>query len=139
MPEKSAPVSHLLHTAADLMDEHGWMIGAYWEAPINDIIKDGEYVGGMMCTEGAIRAASTLIWEREKRSEDRQVLVNHSLNTMSAMAAVAELVPSEIIPRRPDGTPAVVSIPWWNDGHCTSKEDAVTLLRDAAIKTEPDS
>lgn len=144
MPEKSLGVSALLDLAADLMDEHGWRIGTFYSVPMEQAIDDEHnYVGGAMCTEGAIRAASSLIWADELRKDDRQ-LGQRRREVKSAYAAVAELIPAW---ENSDGSPVVdgsdggsiYRIPWWNDSKCCSKAEAVGILRDAATKTRPDS
>lgn len=136
MPEKSHAVSEVLDLAADLMDEHGWQVGEYFDVPMSDILTPkGEYVGGTMCTEGAIRAASSLIWSDELRRDVRNMGARR-LECHAAFAAVAELIPED--QAIPPGA-RLHSIPWWNDTHCTSKDEAIALLRDAATKTRPDA
>lgn len=136
MLTKHSGVSALLDLAADLMEEHGWRTGTYWDAGDGEVITNNEYTGGAMCTEGAIRAASTLIWSEEMRRDDRRLFTRRQ-ETEDAFKSVAELVPDD--QRHPTLSGSVFAIPWWNDTHCCSKEEAVSLLRDAATKTRPDS
>lgn len=124
-------VSAILDLAADLMQEHGWIQGEYWaEQTYSTIITDdAEYRGGAMCTEGAIRAASTIIYGKARREDGRLALTTLRDETRRAFEAVADIV----------GGGSMWTIPAWNDETCCSQEQAVSVLRDAATKTRPDS
>jgi hypothetical protein len=143
MPEKRADVSALLDLAADLMEEFGWQTDEYYESNDGVIVTaNAEYVGGSMCTEGAIRAANRLMYMSEgKDSTTRDVFyAGHNHIVEMARDAVRDLIPPD--PRllsETDGGTIIKNIPWWNDEHCCSQEEAIGVLRDAATKTRPDA
>lgn len=138
MADKHAGVSALLDLAADLMDEHGWQVGDYFEVAGIDLIDEaGEYHGGMMCTEGALRAANAVLYGRPRRANRELFNPETHAEIDAARDAVREMVPLAEKYRR--GHSIIFSLPWWNDNQCCSKSEAVGVLRDAATKTRPDA
>lgn len=109
----------VLDLAADLMEEHGHLRGLYWA-------NGGPWMGGPMCTEGAVIVAHQQVYS------DVILTPSHRVFVLAMSQLEAQL------PSWPTAT-GKSKVPWWNDEHCSSKEEAVQLLRDTAIKTRPDA
>ena len=90
-------------TAANYMEKRGWTRNSDRD------------IKGQVCLRGALRMA------RELGEEGGDYVYSLSDYTR-AMASVADHI----------GPRAGAGIPYWNDNFCTSKEEAVALLRKSA-------
>lgn len=142
---KSTRLAAIIDFAADLVEQHGWIKGEMWEHavhfPADDVIKPvvgGEYQGGAMCTEGALRTADLMVHTDITYPNQSEIFIDvmHAVHSLvpdfkMRIGGHGELSATETWKKRP-------SIAFWNDFACCTREEAVEFLRDCAIKTMPD-
>lgn len=116
-----APVAAMLYLAADLMQEHGRTVNEFWHGGVT-------WHGGPMCTEGAVRVANAMIYDRPHLGEESRTDA-----FTRAMEALHDEVP-EVVSA---GGLRVRCVPTWNDRACTGKDEAVAFLRQVAALHDP--